>query len=262
VTEHALYEGNVVRTPVIYAEVPYTFTRPSDGKNFVLRKNAVTGQYVHPRNYEICGQKTAIPEDWTVPEGESPPICMSRAGSGTAHLGMGFCSNHIGNTTTQLAGQRKLTDLAYRRGIESLARPIEIEPADALRHLVWEAAGNVAFLGGRCADLGLQIVGDVYSLARSGEAIATSEDARALVKLYGDERDRLAKVSKMALDAGLAEREVRLMEEQAAQIVAVFRTVVMKLALSAVQQREALAMVTVELRRLGGVDALTIEPST
>jgi hypothetical protein len=262
VTEQRFNATNVTPTPIVFAKDEYTFTRPADAKQYSLRKNAVTGQWIHGRGYEICGSKTTIPEEWHVPEGESPPICMSRAGSGTAHVGMGFCSNHIGNSTTQLAGARRMTDLALRKGITSLAQPIEIEPADALRHLVWEAAGNVAFLGARCADLGLQIVGDVYSLTRFGEPIATSEDARALVKLYGEERDRLAKVSKMALDAGIAEREVRLMEDQAAQIVSIFRTVVMKLALSTVQQREALAMVTTELRKLSGGDAIVIEART
>lgn len=54
-----------------------------------------------------------------------------------------------------------------------------------------------------------------------------NEDAKphVLVSMLGEWTDRLAKYSKLALDAGVAEREVRLHEEQGRLVVAVLRRV-------------------------------------
>jgi hypothetical protein len=54
-------------------------------------------------------------------------------------------------------------------------------------------------------------------------------EARAAINqwviLYQQERDRLVRVSKLALDAGVAERQVRLTERQAQQLAEVIRAV-------------------------------------
>lgn len=54
-----------------------------------------------------------------------------------------------------------------------------------------------------------------------------NEDAKphVLIVMLGEWTDRLAKFSKLALDAGVAEREVRLHEEQGRLVVAVLRRV-------------------------------------
>jgi hypothetical protein len=146
--------------------------------------------------------------------------------------------------------KRMMRDLEARKALESLAVPIEIDPIDALLHLVHEAAGNVAFLGGRVGDLGYAIVGDVYSVARDGSAVPVSEDARAIVKLYNEERDRLAKVSKIALDAGIERKQVEILEAQAEAMVAVLRAVVIRLGLAESARTQALVLLSDELRKL------------
>ena len=45
------------------------------------------------------------------------------------------------------------------------------------------------------------------------------------VKLYQEERDRLVRVAKLAIDAGVEERHVRLAEGQAQQLAQVMRAV-------------------------------------
>jgi hypothetical protein len=45
------------------------------------------------------------------------------------------------------------------------------------------------------------------------------------VKLYQEERDRLVRVAKAAIDAGVEERQVRLAEGQAQQLAQVIRAI-------------------------------------
>lgn len=62
------------------------------------------------------------------------------------------------------------------------------------------------------------------------EEIAATDDlgtfeSRVLVQLYGEERDRVAKVAKAALDAGVAERAVGLAERHGAFLAELLRRV-------------------------------------
>jgi hypothetical protein len=49
------------------------------------------------------------------------------------------------------------------------------------------------------------------------------------VRLYQEERDRLVRVAKAAIDAGVAERQVRITEEQARQLARVVSAIVIDL---------------------------------
>lgn len=223
-----------------------------DGSSFAVEKNPFTGQWKHPRlRIDICGTLTSS-NMAEVETGARYDHCLQKAGAGTDHPGVGKCQRHHGNG--ELASKRAkslMRDLAARSALRTLAVPIEVSPTEALMGLVYEAAGNVAFLGGRVADLGLELVGDVYSLTREGDAVATSEDARAIVKLYNDERDRLAKVAKLAIDAGLEERAVRVLEDQAVMIAKVLRATIMALELPPETQVRAFSIMAQELRALG-----------
>jgi len=108
--------------------------------------------------------------------------------------------------------------------------------------MVWEAAGNVAWLGSQVQQLEARasddpdelrgqsasgVIGPVMSSTVQGSLYQAREEARAIVRLYGEWVDRLAKFSKMAMDAGIEERRVRVAEEQGTFIVAaVSRTLV------------------------------------
>lgn len=222
------------------------------GEDVVLEKNPYTGQWKHPSwSVDVCGTPTSTNIE-EVETGAKWNYCLTKAGAGTDHPGVGKCSRHHGNG--ELASKRAknlMRDLAARSALRTLAVPIEVSPTEALMGLVYEAAGNVAFLGGRVADLGLELVGDVYSLTREGFPIATSEDARAIVKLYNDERDRLAKVAKLAIDAGLEERQVRVLEDQAVMMAKVLRATIIALDLAPDLQRQAFSIMASELRAIG-----------
>lgn len=57
------------------------------------------------------------------------------------------------------------------------------------------------------------LVGYTFSDTKSGQVYATGEAIRGLAKLEAEERDRCAKFAKAALEAGIAERQVRLAEQ-------------------------------------------------
>jgi hypothetical protein len=100
-------------------------------------------------------------------------------------------------------------------------------PSDALIFVVQATAGHCAWLGRPVAEAdGL-----------------TSTEAGALLRLYGEERDRLTRSSKAALDAGVAERQVRLAEQWGQIIASVMSSVLDDLHLTPGQQKRAPAVV-------------------
>jgi hypothetical protein len=77
--------------------------------------------------------------------------------------------------------------------------------------------------------------------------------AEALTRLYGEERDRVARVAKAALDAGVAERQVALAERYGSAIAVVLRAIFSdpELGLTRAQQR---LLPTVLSRHLNAVE--------
>jgi len=231
----------------------YAFRDPSNNLEWTyLRLNPKTGQLVHPtRGWDVCGAVTQVLNPQGLWWGAAVPICMMPAGASNELGRYGRCDAHNGiRYDAQVAALSKLGIREARRVLKSMGEPVDINPVEALLYLVQEAAGNVAFLGARVQDLGFDLVGPVYSLTRDGDPVQTSEDVLAIVKLYNDERDRLARVSKIALDAGVEERTVRVLEEQATTLVHVIRAVLDNLGLSTEVRQRALALVSQELRRL------------
>lgn len=58
------------------------------------------------------------------------------------------------------------------------------------------------------------LIGNTYGDSKTGGIYATGEAIRGLAKLEAEERDRCANFAKIAIAAGLAERQVRLAEKQ------------------------------------------------
>lgn len=67
------------------------------------------------------------------------------------------------------------------------------------------------------------LVGHVYAASKDGDIFATGEKIRGLVDLEAAERDRCASFAAKAVAAGLAERQVRLAEQQGALMASLFR---------------------------------------
>lgn len=99
-------------------------------------------------------------------------------------------------------------------------------------------------------DLVETLIGTVKRGAGKDGHIFDSEEAvRGLVMLEGQERDRAAKFAKLAIDAGIADRIVRLEEAKAAEVVAMIRRVLLALGLDPTS-REVSVLVQRELLQL------------
>lgn len=144
--------------------------------------------------------------------------CMQKAGFGTDHYGYGACQFHGGNSPS-------LKRHAAKVRVREIAVEMEMEPEEALSWMVRLAAGMVGYIQTKMAESPTEL-----------EALQWAE-------AYGEERDRLAKSAKLMLDSGLAERAVRVAEEQGAMLAAVIRAILGDLALTPTQVQAAPAIV-------------------
>jgi hypothetical protein len=116
-----------------------------------------------------------------------------------------------------------------------------VEPHEALLEEVHRAAGHVAWLGEVVGQLERsQVVHGITRTVQLPDGSRTVEARAAIniwVKLYQEERDRLVRVAKAAIDAGVEERQVRLAEGQAQQLAHVIRTVLTDLGHDPADQR-------------------------
>jgi hypothetical protein len=85
-----------------------------------------------------------------------------------------------------------------------------------------------------------------------GVDVTSSSKANAWVRLYGEERDRLIRMCKIAHDMGIAERHVELAERIGGLMADLLRGVLADLNLSEEQQELASAAVPRHLRLIAG----------
>jgi hypothetical protein len=120
--------------------------------------------------------------------------CKYQAGWGTDHLGYGPCKYHMGSTPSVSLSAHKEAAIDHAR---KLGGEVDMNPVDALLWAVRLGAGAVAYW----QDL----------LLRDDLPV---EVALAVEESYGAERDRMAKTAALCIGAGLAEKRVRLAEQQ------------------------------------------------
>ena len=152
-------------------------------------------------------------------------ICNKPAGWGTPYR-HGRCKLHGGASPTHVkAAQRREAELA----VVTLGLARDVDPHEALLEELHRAAGHVAWLGEVVGELDKNQV--VYGITRTVQhpdgtrTVEARAGINVWVKLYQDERDRLVRVAKAALDAGVAEQQVRLTEAQAQQLAALIRAI-------------------------------------
>jgi len=141
--------------------------------------------------------------------------------------------------------------------------PIDVEPHVALIEEVRRTAGHLAWLNEVVSDLLHE--GDGYSESIDDDGKRTLRPRTGLkqmdmagrfekpsvwVEMYQEERRMLARVCKMALDAGVAERQVRGAEARGELLASTIKAILGDLGLSKEQQREAPAVVRRHLTAL------------
>lgn len=175
-------------------------------------------------------------------------VCKSFPGEGTDHFGIGRCSRHGGNRRkgiNEAIIAMHENSIAYREPTMGVAIPLE--PADALAQCIAIAAGEVAYLTMKVQEVDAE---DVLARPQEDRVEDFSGDSgwvkRARTKkakelnVWIRERqravDRLARLSKMAIDCGVAERQIALAEQQAEAFALAIQTLMGKLNLTNKQQ--------------------------
>lgn len=105
------------------------------------------------------------------------------------------------------------------------------------------------------------LIGHVYAADKVAGIFASGEARRALVDLEAQERDRCVRFAKVAHDMGIAEREVRLAEQQGELMATVIRNILGDLALTPEQAELAPASIQRWLREAVGADVVQGEAS-
>lgn len=146
----------------------------------------------------LCGAKTRA---------GSP--CTQAAGWGTDHAGFGACKLHGGSTPSVRVGAAREEAEAE---VLKLGLAIETDPHAALATGVGILAGQVSFLQGKVAKL------EEGAELEEGELVP-------VVRTLNRVLDQWARISKAAVDAGVAERQVALSEQQVGRVATVISAV-------------------------------------
>ncbi len=126
--------------------------------------------------------------------------------------GARVCVAHGGAAPQVKAAAEVRTELAKaQRAVVALGLPREVDPHQALLEEVWRAAGLVAWLGEFIAEL------------------EPTAEVSSWMALYQDERDRLVRAARVAIVAGVAERQVKLAEDQASILARVVNSILIDL---------------------------------
>lgn len=167
--------------------------------------------------------------------------CTKTKGWGTNHVGWGRCKLHGGNTPS---GEAAAAKEAAQRTALIMGEALDVDPHEALITCVRIAAGEVAYCSTQIATLEQATESTMFGQVLD-IWIVTRQKALA----------SLAKYSKMALDAGVAERQVQLAERYGEMLATLISGILGDLELSAKQQKAAPVIVTKHLQSLEGAKA-------
>lgn len=203
-----------------------------------------------PRPSSICGA-----------EKRDGNPCQREAGWGTEHRSVGPCKSHDRGWAVMRADTR----------VDRYARPllaqltgydIDVNPMDALLMCVRIAAAEVAYFSVRIGQLDESDLSARASMKRSTITERGGSVTKSIVRIEGDEELHLwvkarrqsaldlAHFSKMAIDAGVDERMVRVQESVGESLAAAVRGILDELGLSREQLDRAPDIVRRNLRLL------------
>lgn len=167
--------------------------------------------------------------------GSDPPrYCLLYPAPGSAR-----CSRFHGGNAPQVKAAAVRT-MAVEKIREHLGVPLEVDPHEAILAAVHEAAGNVAYLRPLMVDPTNTIAMiDVQGKPHTNPVLA----------FYNDERDRLARYSKMAIDAGIDERRVRIAESHTERLGAALDRACVSAGLDDAARSALMSALAAELRK-------------
>lgn len=200
---------------------------------------AASGKTTSANDRPLCGART-----------RTGGTCRKPAGAGTDHVGFGSCKLHAGSTPN---GRKH----AARVVAESLAVELDLAPHDALMWCVRVAAGELAFLTTKVAQLEQTALLVEHVRERDsddGSFVERTSNAQlhVWIRARQDAAERLAKFAKLAIDAGVAERHVRVAEQYGELIAQLIDGILGDLDLTPKQLRLAADAVPRRLRLIEG----------
>lgn len=194
--------------------------------------------------------------------------CMKRRGWGTVHVGWGRCKLHGGSSPAGITAALKEQMAAEMENarLAVMGTALDVDPMDALLWCVRITAGEVAYSTKKVQDLtpDQEIVRPEIEVSREGGALFAGaseektqgpEELNLWIKVRQASVERLAKFSKMALDAGVAERAVKLAEGAGESLAVAIRSILVGLDLSYEQEQKAPELVRTALEMLEGPNA-------
>ncbi len=188
----------------------------------------------------------------------SGPCSAHRADSGEpcknrALAGLNVCYYHGGAAPqVRAAGKRRVAEAKAEMSVERaldkaramLSVPIDADPTEALLEALWRASSLVSYWQAARDEL----MGDAPLSATATGAL----EKHTLMRAYEDAVDRLARIAKLAVDAGVAERQVRLTEELGRLVSARMQAAMDDLDLTPEQRARVPAIMKARLELLPG----------
>ena len=135
---------------------------------------------------------------------------------------------------------------------------VQIEPHNGLVWAIWLSAGDVAYWNARLAECNLDIQSLIDDDAEPEEIKQAQRDLKEAFSQQRTAIREMRSASKMALDAGLQERQVALAERMGAIITSAIQTVTGELGLTRQQEArlpDAVKRALLELEAPGGTTA-------
>jgi len=158
-------------------------------------------------------------------------VCYVPAGTGTAHVGVGACFRH----DSQVERAAGAWAVAHQ-----MARILDISPWDALLLAVRRAAAWAAFYDTKLAEV------------QDDDELRPGGSAHDWVKAAERVNDKLARYSKMAVDAGVAQLLVQQARTEGEQVARVLNAAMAAVELTRDQERTMRRALADALRALGG----------
>lgn len=124
--------------------------------------------------------------------------CRAFAGQGTSHPGVGACKFHGGATDNhaKAALKRELTKRMIVMG-----EPVDdVSGIQALLQELAASTGHVGWLRQQIADMNQDELGTPYG--------------QTVVSMYGTERDRKARIARLAIESGVDEKAIQVADAQ------------------------------------------------
>jgi hypothetical protein len=148
--------------------------------------------------------------------------CRNHAGAGTDHKGIGKCGYHGGHSPSH---RKHAALVEAERKVGELGTAIPVSPAQLMKACVDLTAGSLTWAMRLVAEVGDDEVDEPRGRMRS--------------RVFAEERERAARIAKMAADLGVDERLASLAEHQTAMVAQVFEAVADEIELTK-EQRQAL----------------------